>query len=219
MKVLIACEESQEVTKAFRSLGIEAYSCDVQPCSGGHPEWHIQGCALEQAYSGEYTLMIGHPPCTFLSKAGARWMFPKGELSAERYEKAKKAKEFFMKLMEAPIDHIALENPVPLKIVELPQFTQAIQPYQFGHPFSKKTLLWLKGLPPLEPTNLVEKQGTYLPSNTGGAKRGLSSDQGVRKAQGSKLKQHRSKTFSGIAEAMADQWSRFLLNKPAASTV
>ena len=120
-----------------------------------------------------------------------------------------------MKLMEAPIDHIALENPVPLKIVELPQFTQAIQPYQFGHPFSKKTLLWLKGLPPLEPTNIVEKQGTYLPSNTGGVKHGMKGSNGVKVAKGSKRKQHRSKTFAGIAEAMAQQWFGFL-NKPEA---
>ncbi len=118
MKVLVACEESQEVCKAFRLRGFEAYSCDLQDQSGGYPEWHIQGDALEEAYSGKYNLMIAHPPCTYLSKAGARWMYPTaGNISDDRYQKAMWAKDFFMKLKEAPITHIALENPTPLKVV------------------------------------------------------------------------------------------------------
>ena len=107
MKVLIACEESQEVCKAFRTLGYEAYSCDIQEQSGGYPEWHIQGDALEEAYSGKYTLMIAHPPCTYLSKAGARWMYlTAGNLNQERYEKAMDGKDFFMKMLNAPIKHV-----------------------------------------------------------------------------------------------------------------
>ena len=171
MKVLIACEESQEVCKAFRTLGYEAYSCDIQEQSGGYPEWHIQGDALEEAYSGKYTLMIAHPPCTYLSKAGARWMYlTAGNLNQERYEKAMDGKDFFMKMLNAPIKHIAVENPTPLKIVQLPKHTQAIQPYEYGHEYSKRTLLWLKNLPPLVPTDIKTNFTPYLPSNVGGKK-------------------------------------------------
>ncbi|MFA5067455.1 MAG: hypothetical protein WC466_05385 [Candidatus Izemoplasmatales bacterium] len=150
-KVLVACEESQTVCKAFRALGIEAYSCDLQEPSGGHPEWHIRGDAIKEAYSGKYDLMIAHPPCTYMSKAGARWMYPTaGNLSQERFEKAMDAKDMFLKLLNAPIKHIAVENPVPLKIVGLPKYSQAVQPYEYGHEYSKKTLLWLKNLPLLK---------------------------------------------------------------------
>ena len=129
MKVLVACEESQTVTKAFRELGFEAYSCDLQECSGGHPEWHIIGDAIKEAYSGKYKMMIGHPPCTFITKAGARWMYPSsGNLCQERFEKAIEAKVFFLKLLNAPIEYIAIENPTPLKVVGLPKQSQAIQP-------------------------------------------------------------------------------------------
>ena len=131
MKVLIACEESQTVTKEFRRIGIEAYSCDIQECSGGHPEWHIKGDAIAEAYSGKYDMMIAHPPCTFMSKAGARWMFPTaGNLSDERFKKSQEAKDFFMKMLNAPIKYIAVENPTPLKVVGLPMHTQAVQPYE-----------------------------------------------------------------------------------------
>ena len=142
MRILVACEESQEVTKAFRELGHEAYSCDIQDCSGGHPEWHIKGDAIKEAYSGKYDMMIAHPPCTYLSKAGARWMYPTaGNLCKKRYQKAMEAKDFFMKMINAPIEYIAVENPTPLKVVDLPKHTQAIQPYEYGHPYSKRTLL------------------------------------------------------------------------------
>jgi hypothetical protein len=202
MKVLVACEESQTVAIAFRSLGIEAYSCDIQNCSGGRPEWHIKGDAIKEAYSGKYNLMIAHPPCTYLSKAGARWMYPTaGNLCPERYAKALKAKDFFMTLLNAPIDRIAVENPTPLKVCGLPKHTQAIQPYQFGHPYSKRTLLWLKNLPPLEHTELVEKYTPYLPSNTGGLARGQKGSRGL-----AHDKKTASKTFKGVALAMAKQW-------------
>ena len=205
MKVLVACEESQVVTKAFRKLGIEAFSCDIQECSGGHPEWHIKGCAVEEAYSGKYELMIAHPPCTFMSKAGARWMYPvAGIVSRDRYFKAIEAKDLFLKFLDAPIKYIAVENPVPLKIVGLPIHSQVIQPYEYGHEFSKKTLLWLKGLPKLASTEIISEYKPYLPSNTGGKKRG-------QKYQFKSISQKESsKTFIGIAEAMAGQWGKYV---------
>ena len=104
-RVLVACEESQTVCKAFRALGIEAFSCDLQECSGGHPEWHIQGNAIVEAYSGKYDLMIAQPPCTYLSKAGARWLYPGGKLDAIRYEKGIYAKAFFEAMLNAPIQN------------------------------------------------------------------------------------------------------------------
>jgi hypothetical protein len=203
LKVLIACEESQAVCKAFRSLGIEAYSCDIQECSGGHPEWHIIGDAIKEVQSGKYDMMIAHPPCTYMSKAGARWMYPTaGNISQDRYNKSMEAKEFFMALLNAPIKYIAVENPVPLKVVGLPKHTQAIQPYEYGHEYSKKTLLWLKNLPRLVPTDIKTEYKPYLPSNTGGAKRGQKHSRGT-----AKNAKESSKTFEGVAKAMAIQWS------------
>jgi hypothetical protein len=207
MIILVACEESQTITKAFRKLGHEAYSCDLQDCSGGRTEWHIKGDAIKEAYSGKYDLMIAHPPCTYMSVAGARWMYPtSGNLNIERFNKAMEAKAFFMKLLNAPIKHIALENPTPLKVVELPKHTQVIQPYEYGHPYSKRTLLWLKNLPPLRPTKIVNDYKPYLPSNTGGQKRGQ-----VFRFKTISQKES-SKTFTGIAEAMAKQWDKININ-------
>lgn len=209
LRILVACEESQEVCKAFRDLGFETYSCDIQDCSGGHPEWHIKGDAIREAYSGSYDMMIAHPPCTYLSRAGARWMYPKaGILCQDRYTKAMEAKDFFLKLLNAPIEYIAVENPTPLRIVELPQYTQAIQPYEFGHEYSKRTLLWLKNLPKLIPTDIKTNYKPFLPSNTGGAKRGQSYSRGI-----AKNAKESSKTFKGIAEAMAEQWGSYIFNK------
>jgi hypothetical protein len=204
-KVLIACEESQSTTIAFRKYGYEAYSCDIQDCSGGHPEWHIKGDAIKEAYSGKYQIIIAHPPCTYISRAGARWMHnSKGELNSERMVLALKAKEFFMKLLNAPAPFIAVENPTPLKCVGLPNYTQVIQPYEYGHPYSKRTLLWLKNLPELKPTNIIKEYVPFLPSNTGGKKRG-------QKATPKSISQKdSSKTFHGISEAMAIQWIRFI---------
>jgi len=203
-KVLVACEESQTVCKAFRALGIEAYSCDLQEPSGGRPEWHIQDDAIKVAYdlSYKWDMMIAHPPCTYMSKAGARWMYPTaGNLNQERFELAMEAKDMFMKLLNAPIKYIAVENPVPLKVVGLPKHSQAVQPYEYGHEYSKKTLLWLKNLPLLKPTDVVENYKPYLPSNTGGKKRGQSYSIGT-----AKNAKESSKTFEGIARAMAEQW-------------
>ena len=195
LKILIACEESQVVCKAFRDKGHEAFSCDILPCSGGHPEWHIQGDVLEHL-DKDWDIIIAHPPCTYLSNAGARHLYPKGILNKERAEKGFKAKDFFMKLFNAPCDKIVIENPIPSKLFNLPPYTQIIQPFEHGHPFSKRTCLWIKGLPNIEPSNIVDNiQSTKIAGNwfnKGGKNRQI----------------NRSKTFPGIAKAMADQWSK-----------
>ena len=193
MKVLVACEESQRVCTAFREKGHEAYSCDIEPCSGGHPEWHIQDDVLKHLDKG-WDLIIAHPPCTYLSNAGARFLYPKGVLNQERLKKGLEAKEFFMKLYNANCPKICVENPVSSKIFDMPPHTQEIQPFEFGHPFKKKTRLWLKGLDPLKPTEIVEvSESTKIAGNwfnKGGKDR----------------QKNRSKTFEGIAKAMAEQW-------------
>jgi hypothetical protein len=199
MKVLIACEESQAVCIAFRERGHEAYSCDLQECSGGHPEWHIQGDALIEAYSGKYDLMIAHPPCTFLSYAATSVWNKEGRL-----EKRLDALNFFAKLWLAPIDKICIENPMGCASPTIAKYSQIIQPYYFGDTESKRTCLWLKGLPLLISTDIV-KPKIYAYYKTG-KKKGMpiygndylkfSEDRG----------KIRSKTFPGIAKAMAEQW-------------
>jgi hypothetical protein len=205
LKVLVACEESQTVCKAFRELGHEAYSCDIQDCSGGHPEWHLKQDVLPLLHQ-HWDLIIAHPPCTYMSKAGARWMYPTaGNLSEERYKLSQQAKDFFMEFYNCDCEHVAIENPVPLKVVGLPKPTQSIQPYEFGEPYSKKTLLWLKGLPLLKPTQILTQHTPWMPSNTGGFSRGHGGSRGI--AHDPKTA---SKTFQGIADAMAMQWSLYL---------
>lgn len=221
MMALVACEESQRVTMALRELGVEAYSCDTQEPSGGHPEWHIQGDAVplvngnclfttmggdRHIIIGEWDLLIAHPPCTFLTNAGAVRMRKNGQIVAERYEKAMEAKAFFMKFYEANCPHIAVENPTPMKLVELPPYTQAIQPYEYGHPYSKRTCLWLKGLPALQPTQVLEHHEPYV---NGGCK---DANGNYRRFQGRKERdpKNRSKTFPGIAQAMARQWTAWI---------
>lgn len=231
--MLIACEESQAVCKAFREKGHEAYSCDIIECSGGHPEWHIQGdvikliepdiwfCSTDPNIPDEmigtfktqdgkihelpsrWDLIIAHPPCTYLSNAGAARLYPKkGELNRERYEKGLQAKVFFMKFFNAPCDKICIENPIPTRIFGLPPYTQTIQPYQHGHQYSKKTCLWLKGLPELTPTNIVEPICSWV---SGGSK---DNHGNKRKNCGMTFRDSKtkSKTFEGIARAMAEQW-------------
>lgn len=228
MNVLVACEESQRVCMAFREKGHRAFSCDVIECSGGHPEWHIQGDVSNllnpsRQYipgddwygfkirtldgrlhwiEGKWDLIIAHPPCTYMSNAGACRMYPKkGKIDQNRLEKALQAKDFFMKFYNADCDKICIENPMPLKVVGLPAETQRIQPYQFGESWSKKTYLWLKGLPELQPTKIVKAYKPFLPSSTGRKQGGDS--YGAKGAHSSKA---RSKTFLGIAKAMAEQW-------------
>jgi hypothetical protein len=203
MKVLLACEESQAVTKEFRALGHEAYSCDVLPTSGDNPEWHIQGDVLDYLNDG-WDIIIGFPPCTYMTNAGAVWMYPKkGQVDPIRLEKAMQAKEFFMSIYNAKATYIAIENPLPMKIVGLPDKSQVIQPYEFGDPYSKKTCLWLKNLPLLKPTNVLTEYQPFI--NGGGGRLHKPNYQNKKFAAGAV---NRSKTFPGIAKAMADQWSR-----------
>ena len=216
INILVACEESQRVCEAFRKRGGKAYSCDIIECSGGHPEWHIMqdvipllngGCSfktmdgVEHSIDGKWDLIIAHPPCTYLSNAGARFLYPKGVLNEERLAKGMIAKDFFMHFYNADCDRIAIENPIPSKVYGLPPYTQTIQPWMFGHPVQKKTCLWLNGLPELQPTNVVEeRQSTKIPGNwfnSGGKER----------------QKNRAKTFPGIAKAMAEQWMPLLLEE------
>lgn len=218
MKVLVACEESQEVCMAFRNRGHEAYSCDIIDCSGGHPEWHIKQDVLpllngycffdtvdgkEHFINQKWDMIIAFPPCTYLTNASAVRMRVKGQIVQERYNKAMEAKEFFTKFLEADCDKIAIENPVPLKIVGLPPYDQIIQPWQFGHKYSKRTCLWLKNLPLLKPTNIITEGVT--PWVNGGCKDAYGN---YRRFQGRKERDplNRAKTFRGIAEAIAEQW-------------
>ena len=191
MKVLVACEYSGIVRNAFAAKGHNAWSCDILPTES--PGNHFQGDVLEHLDKG-WDLMIAHPPCTYLSNAGARFLYPKGKLNEERYKLGLKAKKFFMALYNAPINKICVENPISSKIFALPKHTQTIQPYEYGHPVQKKTCLWLKNLPELKPTNIIYKrQSTKIPGNwfnKGGKDR----------------QKNRSKFFVGFAQAMADQW-------------
>lgn len=201
MKVLVACEESQAVCIAFREMGHEAYSCDIIPCSGGHPEWHLQQDVLS-LLDEDWDMIIAFPPCTYLSNAGACRLYPKkGVLNVERYQKGLEAKEFFLKILNAKCPRIAVENPVSSKIFEMPKHSQEIQPWMFGHPYTKKTRLWLKGLPNLVPTDIVEPISPYCPSGTGRKKR----DKYGAAKRGEDAK-NRAKTFPGVAKAMAEQW-------------
>lgn len=195
MKILIACEESQAVCIEMRKLGHEAFSCDILPCSGGHPEWHIQDDAIKVAYDLNYCwdMMIAHPPCTHLSVSGARW-FKEGVKPISLQDDAAK---FFMMLVNAPINKIAVENPVCVMSTKYRKPDQIINPYQFGHPEQKKTCLWLKNLPKLHETNNVYEHMMTLPIKIRTRIHWL----------GSNHAKERSVTYQGIAEAMAQQWT------------
>lgn len=218
MRVLIACEESQEVCKAFRERGHEAFSCDIQECSGGHPEWHIQGdclpllngdCTFTTADSnthtqiGSWDLLIAHPPCTDLAVSGARW-FPQKQKDFRQ----QKSCVFFMYFTLAHCERIAVENPIGIMSSIYRKPDQIIQPYQYGHPVRKATCLWLKGLPLLTPTNIVP-QGDYDENgfSIGGALRWAVDENGKTLSWNDpRTAKARSKTFPGIAKAMAEQW-------------
>ena len=201
MKVLVACEESQAVCKAFREKGHEAYSCDIQDCSGGHPEWHLKVDVLE-LLKMKWDMIIAFPPCTYMTNAGAVRMRVGGVIQQERLQKAMDAKAFFMRFFDSDCPKVAIENPTPMKIVGLPPYNQVIQPYMFGHPYSKRTCLWLKGLPPLMATDILFDFEPYV---NGGNK---DAHGNYRRFQGRNERdpKTRSKTFPGIANAMAEQW-------------
>ena len=213
-KILVACEESQAITKAFRKLGFEAYSCDLLPSSGGHPDWHIQGDAIAEAYSGKYDMMIAHPPCTYLAVSGARWLYNKdGSRNEERYENQAEALDFVQQLMNAPIKHIAVENPISVISSNIRKPDQIVHPYMFGDKASKSTCLWLKNLPKLEPTDIVEK-GEFVEwiAKNGKKKRQAKwyLDALAKAKTPEERRTLRSKTFQGMADAIADQWSKVL---------
>lgn len=212
-KVLIACEESQAITKEFRALGVEAYSCDLLPCSGGHPEWHIQGDAIAEAYSGKYSLMMAHPPCTYLAVSGAAWLYNKdGSRNEERWKNQAEALDFVKLLMNAPIDFIAIENPVSVISTQIRKPDQIIHPWQFGDEASKSTCLWLKNLPPIKPTKIVDKGEFFEWTDKNGVKKKQAQwymDALSEAKTAEERRTLRSKTFTGMAKAIADQWKDF----------
>ena len=229
MYIFVPCEESQAVTIELRKLGHNAFSGDIIECSGGHPEWHIQGDALKMingnctfqtmdgqthTIEGKWDMIIAFPPCTYLSNAGACRLYPKkGQLNMERYQKGLEAKEFFLKFLNADCPRIAVENPVSSKVFDMPQHTQEIQPYEYQrldddneqicHPYTKKTRLWLKGLPKLIPTSPdAVPVGPYCPAGTG--RKDPTKYGSAKRGEDAK---NRAKTFLGIAKAMAEQWA------------
>ena len=210
MKVLVACEESQAVTIELRRLGHEAYSCDIEPCSGGHPEWHIRqdvlpllngNCTFKTSdgalhtITGRWDMIIAFPPCTKTSNAGAKHLWRGGHLNIPRYYDGLCGKALFDAIWHAECKRIVIENPTPSAIFEYPKPTQAVQPYWFGHTYSKKTLLWEKGVKPLVPTDMVKPLEECHSAGTWFMK------------GGKERQKNRSKTPIGLARAMAEQWA------------
>lgn len=228
MKILVACEESQAVTKELRRLGHEAYSCDIEPCSGGHPEWHIQenviplldGWCHFHTCDGKFTILgsawdmiIAFPPCTYLTSAGTRHyslrMNPPEKVEA-RIRERERAVEFFMAFANADCDKIAIENPVGYMNTHWKKPNQIIHPYYFGDNAKKRTCLWLKGLPELKPTNMLpEPEPMYVCEGEKCKGKAIGWCEGMRGIKGGQKERAkaRSKTFPGIAKAMAEQWA------------
>lgn len=220
MKVLVACEESQRVCIELRRLGHEAYSCDIEPCSGGYPEWHIQSDVLPMLngncefrtvdgmvhkIDGKWDMIIAFPPCTYLTVTGNRWfnVGVYGDKAIRRMDNREKAIEFFLRFVNADCDKIAVENPVGIMSTAYRKPDCIIQPYEFGEPERKKTCLWLKGLPKLQPTNIVEPK--IIKCASGAIESNWHMETlPLKPKERSKL---RSKTFIGIARAMAEQWT------------
>lgn len=219
MNILLACEESQAVCKAYREKGHNAFSCDIMDCSGGHPEWHIKQDVIPllngdcefltmdgqiHKVKGKWDMIIAFPPCTYLTVTGNRWFNVEkyGEKAIERIQKREKAIEFFMAFANANCDKIAIENPIGVMSSKWRKADQVIQPYEYGHKARKSTCLWLKNLPKLEPTCIVEPEIYYYV-----AKNGRTKSDSVWRSQCKKedRAKHRSKTFEGIAKAMAEQ--------------
>jgi hypothetical protein len=233
MRILVACEESQAITKELRKLGHDAFSCDLLPCSGGHPEWHFQedvfkiienqGGILqngdENISMDQWEMMIAHPPCTFLAVSGARWYYHPEDKDMpfknrrphprfpNRANDRDEALEFFIKLCEAPIEKIAVENPVGIVNTKYKKPTQTVHPWMFGDEASKATCLWLKNLPKLEPTNIVGK-GERVVLSSGKSLPKWYSDALTKAKSAAERRTLRSKTFEGMAKAMAVQWTK-----------
>ena len=222
MNILVACEESQRVCIAFRERGFNAFSCDIQDCSGGFPEWHIKGnvlpllngnCEFKTADGqrhriyGKWDLLIAHPPCTYLTLAGNKWF--KQEYK-DRFPNREREREdaiaFFMKFGNADCDRIAIENPVCIMSSRWRKPDQYIEPFFFGEPEKKKTGLWLKGLPLLKPTNIVEPIIVHCSSGANEPRWHME----TMKLPKEERSRARSKTFPSIARAMAQQWGDYL---------
>ena len=234
--ILIACEESQRVCTEFRKLGFNAYSCDILPCSGGHPEWHFKqdvlqviknkGGILETGkecfIEGEWDLMVAHPPCTFLAVSGAKWFYHPDDKDLpidqrrphpnfpNRAKEREEAAKFFLKLAKANIKHIAIENPVGIMNTRFRKPNQIVQPWQFGDSASKKTCLWLKNLPLLVPTDIVDP-GEYIEFGSGRRLAKWYSDGLTKTKTPEERRIWRSKTFPGFAKAIAEQWGVYLI--------
>lgn len=196
MRILVACEESQAVTKELRALGHEAFSCDILECSGGHPEWHLQQDVTE-LLKQKWDMLIAFPPCTYLTVSANKWYKDQPErksgtlVGQKRRDAREEAINFFMSFINADCPKIAIENPIGVISSRYRKPNQVLQPWMFGHGETKATCLWLKGLPELKPTNVVEGREQrlhYLPKTKDRA-------------------MLRSKTFPGIAKAMAEQWA------------
>ena len=220
MNILIACEESQRVCIAFRDKGHNAFSCDILSCSGGHPEWHICGDVLpllngncvfrtmdgvKHRIDGKWDLLIAHPPCTYLTVTGNRWFNEEryGDKARRRKELRNDASNFFMSLINADVDKIAVENPVGYMSTAYQKPSQIIHPYMFGDPARKATCLWLKGLPKLTPTNIVEPIIIHYQNGNGTDNPWHMETMNLPPIERAKA---RSKTFLGVAKAMAEQW-------------
>lgn len=238
LNVLIACEESQRVCTEFRKLGHNAYSCDILSCSGGHPEWHFKQDVLEvienkggilqtgetMYIDGNWDIMIAHPPCTFLAVSGARWYYHPDDKNLpieqrrphpkfpNRAKDREKGVNFFMALANADIKHIAIENPVGIMNTQFRKPDQIVQPYHFGDSASKKTCLWLKNLPLLKYTNIVDP-GEFIEFESGKKIARWYSDGLTKTKSAEERRTWRSKTFPGFAKAMATQWSEVLINE------
>lgn len=237
MRILVACEESQAITKELRKLGHDAFSCDLLPCSGGHPEWHFQQDVfrviknprkqklqigqyinLKEEWDGKWEMMIAHPPCTFLAVSGARWYYHPEDNTLpfnkrrphprfpNRAKDRDEAVEFFKKLCEAPIEKIAVENPVGIISTLYKKPNQTVHPWMFGDEASKATCLWLKNLPSLVPTNIVGK-GERVVLSSGKSLPKWYSDALTQSKSAAERRTMRSKTFEGMAKAMAKQWT------------
>ena len=229
LNVLVACEESQRVCMAFRKRGDTAYSADIQEPSGGHPEWHILGDCLpllhpvngmtefvtmdgtRHGFKGQWDIIIAHPPCTYLTVSGNRWFNADkyGQKAIDRKYKQHEAIKFFMEFINADCEHIAVENPVGVMASKYRKPDNIIQPCEHGHPVRKTTCLWLKGLPMLKPTNIVQpeiKSGGY----SGAAWAAKDENGKIIAWNDPRTKKYRSKTFEGIAEAMAEQWGDYV---------